>query len=47
MDKIEINQNVFLEIKTADSDITVLPVEINWDFLALLRNGPLLKYGLT
>jgi hypothetical protein len=47
MDKIEINQNVFIEIKTPNSDITILPIEINWDFLALLRNGPLLKYGRT
>ena len=47
MDKIEIHQNVFIEVQSGDSDITVLPIEINWDFLALLRHGPLMKYGRT
>ena len=38
---------MFIEIKNPSSDITVLPIEVNWDFLALLRDGPLLKYGRT
>ena len=45
MDKIEINQNIFIEISSPGYDLTILPIEMNWDFLALLRNGPLLKYG--
>jgi hypothetical protein len=45
MDKIEINQNVFIEISSPGKDLTILPVEVNWDFLALLRNGPKLLYG--
>jgi hypothetical protein len=37
MDKIEFNQNVFVEIKDDDSDLTILTMEMNWDFLAHLR----------
>jgi hypothetical protein len=37
MDKIEINQNVFVELKDENSDLTIIPVEFNWDFLADLR----------
>jgi len=37
MDKIEFNQNVFVEITDDDSDLTILTMEMNWDFLAHLR----------
>ena len=39
MDKIEINQNVFIELSDESSDLTIVPVEVNWDFLALLRQS--------
>jgi virulence-associated protein VagC len=47
MDKIEINQNAFLEISDETSDLTIIPLEINWDFLADLRQGYSMKYGAT
>ena len=47
MDKIEIHQNFFIEFKTEDSDITILPLEVNVDFLARLRTGPMFLYGAT
>ena len=37
MDKIEMHHNVFLEITDQNSDLTILPLEINWHFLAHLR----------
>jgi len=47
MDKIEFNQNVFLEIKDANSDLTILPFEVNWEFLASLRQSFKMMYGAT
>ena len=47
MDKIEINQNVFIELKDESSDLTIIPVEVNWDFLAHLRQSFSMKYGAT
>ena len=47
MDRIEIKQNVFIEMKSEDSDLTIWPVEINVDFLALLRNGLRVGNGKT
>jgi len=47
MDKIEFNQNMFLEISDEKSDLTIIPVEVNWDFLAKLRQGFSMKYGAT
>jgi len=49
MDKISINQNVFIEVKdkSKNSDLSIIPIEINLDFLALHRKGPKLKYGQT
>jgi hypothetical protein len=47
MDKIEINQNVFVEIKDKYSDLTIIPIEFNWDFLADLRQSFKMKYGAT
>ena len=47
MDKIEFNQNVFIEISDEKSDLTIIPVELNWDFLAILRQGFSMKYGAT
>jgi hypothetical protein len=46
-DKIEIKQNGFVELKTDTSDITILPVSVNVDFLAKLRMGPQFLYGPT
>lgn len=49
MDKISINQNVFIEVKdkSKNSDLSIIPIEINLDFLALQRQGPKLFYGVT
>ena len=52
MDKITINQNVFIEVQDKNasgsgSDITIIPVEINLEFLARHRVGPKMKYGTT
>ena len=47
MDWIEFNQNVFVEIKDGNSDLTILPVEVNWDFLAHLRPSFSMNYGAT
>lgn len=47
MDKITINQTILLSLTTEDSDVSVLPVEMNWSFFARHRPGPLLLYGQT
>lgn len=47
MDKIEFNQNVFIELKDENSDLTILPLEVNWDFLATLRQSFSMMYGAT
>jgi hypothetical protein len=52
MDKITINQNVFIEVQDkaasgSGSDITIIPLEINLEFLARHRVGPKLKFGTT
>ena len=36
-----------MEIKSPSSDLTILPIEINWDFLALIMHGQLMKHGRT
>jgi hypothetical protein len=38
---------VFIEISDEKSDLTIIPVELNWDFLAILRQGFSMKYGAT
>ena len=45
MDKISINQNLFIEIRDKNSDITILPIRYNLDFLVHERPGPKYKYG--
>ena len=47
MDKISINQNVILELSNGKDDLTLIPLEINWDFLALQREGFKMHYGPT
>jgi hypothetical protein len=47
MDKIEINQNIFLQINDQNSDLTILPISINWEFLAKLRTSYKMLYGAT
>ena len=47
MDKIELNQNVFVEISDEASDLTIIPIEVNWGFLAKLRQSFKMKYGAT
>jgi len=49
MDKISINQNVFIELtdKKSGTDLTILPAEVNWNFLARWREGHSYKYGQT
>jgi hypothetical protein len=39
-DKIEVHQNVYLEIFTDKSDITVIPAILNVEVFAKLRLGP-------
>tara|TARA_B110000285_G_scaffold230863_1_gene298263 strand:- start:2362 stop:2742 length:381 start_codon:yes stop_codon:yes gene_type:complete len=39
LDKIAIHQNVFLEVKEAGSDLSIIPLEINLEFLAKGRLG--------
>jgi hypothetical protein len=45
LDKIAIHQNVFLEVKEAGSDLSIIPLEINFEFLAKGRLGPRYFYG--
>ena len=45
MDKININQNGFIEILDKDSDITILPLSINLELRIHERPGPIYKYG--
>mgnify|MGYP001171148740 CR=1 FL=1 len=47
MDKISINQNVMLEVSNGKDDLTILPLEINLDFLILKRDGFKMYYGPT
>lgn len=47
MDKIEVQTNLYIQIKQGDSDLTILPITAKYDFLALLRRGPKYKYGDT
>lgn len=47
MDKISINQNVFIEISDSTSDLTIIPIEINWEFLAKLGQNFQMHYGVT
>ena len=41
------HHNIFLEITDQNSDLTIVPVEINWHFLAHLRQSFKMKYGAT
>lgn len=45
LDKIAIHQNVFLEVKAAGSDLSIIPLEINFEFLAKGRLGARYFYG--
>jgi len=45
LDKIAIHQNVFLEVKEAGSDLSIIPLEINFEFLAKGRLGARYFYG--
>lgn len=47
MDKIEIQTNLYLQVKQGDSDLSILPITLKYDFLALLRRGPKYVYGDT
>ena len=47
MDKISINQNLFFEISNGKDDLTIIPLEINWEFIAHLRDGFKMHYGPT
>jgi hypothetical protein len=47
MDKIEIQSNVYVQIKQGESDLSILPLTLKYDFLALLRAGPKYHYGDT
>jgi hypothetical protein len=45
MDKISIHQNVFIEVQEGNSDLTIIPIAINVEFLAAMRKGPKYLYG--
>ena len=45
LDKISIHQNVFLEIKDKNTDLTIVPMSLNWEFLAKERMGARYQYG--
>jgi len=49
LDEIAIKQNIFLMVKdrNVDSDLTVVPLELNFHFAAKLRRGMMLRYGWT
>ena len=47
MDKVSIYQNVIISMKAPGKDLTVVPLEVNVDFLALWRTGPKGFYGPT
>ena len=38
---------MFIEISDETSDLTIIPAEINWDFLARLRQGYKMSFGAT
>lgn len=45
MDKIQINQNIMIEIKEPNSDLTIVPIGLNLEFLAKFRDGPKYLFG--
>jgi hypothetical protein len=45
MDKIQINQNIMIEIKEPNSDLTIVPIALNLEFLAKFRDGPKYLFG--
>ena len=47
MDKIEVQTNLYVQVKQGDSDLTIIPITVKYDFLALLRRGPKYIYGPT
>jgi hypothetical protein len=47
MDKIEIQTNLYLQVKQGDSDLSIIPITLKYDFLALLRAGPKYIHGDT
>ena len=47
MDKMEVQANIYAQVKQGDSDLTIIPITVKYDFLALLRRGPKYWYGPT
>lgn len=49
MDDIAIKQNLFFQIKdrSIDSDLAIIPIELNFHFKAKFRRGIQLRYGWT
>ena len=47
MDKIEIQSNIFVQIKQKNTDLTILPISIKYDFLLILKDGPKWTFGPT
>jgi len=45
LDKITVKQNVFMEVQEGNSDLTIIPIAINVEFLATMRPGPNYLYG--
>ena len=45
MDKIQITQNIIIEIKEPNSDLTIVPIALNLEFLAKFRDGPKYLFG--
>mmetsp|Transcript_13789 Transcript_13789/g.21542 ORF Transcript_13789/g.21542 Transcript_13789/m.21542 type:complete len:110 (-) Transcript_13789:2221-2550(-) len=47
MDLILIQQNFFVELTDAQSDLTIVPMQLNFAFKAKTREGHKMKYGTT
>lgn len=47
LDKIDVNQNLLIQIEEPDSDVTVIPIKHNFNFFAKFRDGPRFLYGQT
>lgn len=47
MDKVDFKQSIFIEISEPGTDITVIPVTFELQFLAKLRKGPDYRMGHT
>lgn len=47
MDKISLQQNIWLELQDQGTDITVIPFELTYEFLAKWKRGIGSRHGYT